>query len=91
MKNFEEWKPHVWNSIKADYGFYSDEEEDDDDLVDFNLSSPGLEVLQPNTSSNISAKRSVKGSEAKLDKILEMLNAEEEKKKLTEVFKCLVC
>ena len=51
MKNFAEWKPHVWNSIKADYGFYSDEEEDDDDLVDFSLSSAGLEVLQPNTSS----------------------------------------
>lgn len=90
MKNFAEWKPHVWNSIKADYGFHSHEEEDDDDLLDFSLSSLGLEVLQPNTSSNTSAKRSVKGSEAKLDKILEMLNAEEEKKKLTEVFKCLV-
>ena len=82
----------MWNSIKADYGFHSDEEEDDDDLVDFSrMPSPGLEVLQPSTSTNTSAKGGVKGAEAKIDKILEMLNAEEEKKKLTEVFKCLVC
>ena len=43
IKNFAEWKPHVWNSIKADYGFHSDEEEDGDDLVDFSrMPSPGL-------------------------------------------------
>lgn len=94
IKNFADWKPHVWNSIKADYGFYTEEEDDDD--VDFSP-SPGLATLHPSCSSvplnstSTDSTQSAKGAEAKLDKILNMLNTEEEKKNLREVFKCLIC
>lgn len=86
--NFNEWRPHLWQSIIKDYGFQSDIIEDD-----------YLEGEEANEStSNFSATKSFSTAcvnssslEDKVDQIITMLKKEEEKKSLEEVFKCSIC
>lgn len=91
IRNFADWKPHVWSSIKADYGYHSEEEDVDDDAVSSPVPSPEMARLGTGFVSVTQSTQSGKGTEAKLDKILEFLNTEEEKKSLKELFKCLIC
>lgn len=84
--NFKEWRPHIWQSIKKDYGFISDGIEDDYFESEENGSTSGSSAKHfsspcINTSS----------LEMKVDQIIAMLNKEEEKASLKDIFKCSIC
>ena len=88
--NFQEWRPHVWQSIKRDYGFGSDVNEDDffeseDPAIPSTSNSVTNAQIKPRTCTTLST------LEKKVDQVIRMLNKEEEKSSLKEVFKCSIC
>ena len=92
--NFQEWRPLVWQSIKRDYGFAGS-----DDMEDGLFESEDLAMPSTSSSCNSSTNQQFKPStctnssslEKKVDQILSMLNKEEEKSSLKEIFKCSIC
>ena len=88
IRNCAEWKPYVWNSIKADYGLHSDDEDDYDD-VDFTPKAihtrSTTSTVQPGPSRTAYTQR----TDEKLDHILAKSKAEE-KRKSKEIFKCVI-
>ena len=88
--NLQKWRPHVWQSIKRDYGFCSDVNE----VGLFKSEDPAI----PSTSSSVtnaqfksSTCTTLSTLEKIVDQVLRMLNKEEEKSSLKEVFKCSIC
>lgn len=50
IKNFAEWKHHVWSSIKADCGFLTDDDDDydgDEHVVDGSSARPKFQPVVP--------------------------------------------
>ena len=87
--NFQEWRPHVWQSIKRDYGFGSDVNEDDlfeseDPAIPSTSNSVTNAQNKPSTCTTLST------LEKKVDQVIRMLSKEEEKSSVKEVFKCSI-
>ena len=102
--NFKEWKPLVWLSIKGDYGFESDDKEDD--VEESDEANPALSNIskyidetdeaKPGPSKNLSGTDQYSHSsssklEKKIDHIIQMLTKEREMSSIKEVFKCTIC
>ena len=86
--NFREWRPHLWQSIKKDYGFQSDVMEDACyEGEEVNGSTSSISATKHFSSPCINSS----SLEGKVDQIITMLSKEEEKSSLKEVFKCSIC